>query len=100
MDKISSEKDRLIEDLNNSKGLYFRLKYYFYVLTNNFLRTYILEQISKLENELKNLIQEAGKKVKLEIENVKIIYKNKLREANAEIEILRTVDIIISFVIT
>ncbi|XP_025413374.1 sporulation-specific protein 15-like isoform X2 [Sipha flava] len=67
MDKISSEKDRLIEDLNNSK-----------------------EQISKLENELKNLIQEAGKKVKLEIENVKIIYKNKLREANAEIEILRT----------
>lgn len=98
MDKTCSEKDRLIEDLNNSKGIYFRLKYYLRILTNNLFRTYISEQISKLENDLKNLIQEAGKKVKFEVENVRTMYKNKLREANTEIEVLRAVCIIIIFV--
>lgn len=47
----------------------------------------------RLENELKKLILEAGKKVNLEIEQVKKMYKEKLRESNVEIEFLRTVRI-------
>ncbi|XP_060842329.1 putative leucine-rich repeat-containing protein DDB_G0290503 isoform X4 [Rhopalosiphum padi] len=48
------------------------------------------EKIVKLENEITNLIQEAGTKVNLEVEKVKTCYKDKLREANVEIEFLRT----------
>lgn len=54
----------------------------------------ISEKNVKLENELTNLIQEAGTKVNLEVDKVKTMYKAKLREANVEIEFLRTVCII------
>lgn len=40
---------------------------------------------------LKNLMQESGKKVNLEVEKIKTMYKNKLREANDKIESLRMV---------
>ncbi|XP_060871625.1 putative leucine-rich repeat-containing protein DDB_G0290503 [Metopolophium dirhodum] len=67
MEKTYSEKDKLVMDLKKSN-----------------------EKIVKLENELTNLIQEAGTKVNLEVEKVKTLYKDKLREANVEIEFLRT----------
>ncbi|XP_060841839.1 putative leucine-rich repeat-containing protein DDB_G0290503 isoform X1 [Rhopalosiphum padi] len=67
VEKTYSEKDKLLTDLKNSN-----------------------EKIVKLENELTNLIQEAGTKVNLEVEKVKTCYKDKLREANVEIEFLRT----------
>lgn len=53
----------------------------------------ILEEIKTLKNELKTLIQEAGKKVNLEVEKVKTMYKDKLHQTNMEIEFLRTVRI-------
>lgn len=99
VEKLCSEKDQLMEDLNNSKGMYFRFNYYFYISTNNIPHVYNLEQISRLENKLKNLIQETEKKVRLEVENVKTTYKNKLREANVEIEALRSVCLRTIFVI-
>lgn len=59
---------------------------------NNFFRIlYFLEEIVRLENELQNLIVETGKRVHLEINKVKTLYKDKLRESNVEIEFLRTV---------
>ncbi|XP_060842330.1 putative leucine-rich repeat-containing protein DDB_G0290503 isoform X5 [Rhopalosiphum padi] len=67
VEKTYSEKDKLLTDLKNSN-----------------------EKIVKLENEITNLIQEAGTKVNLEVEKVKTCYKDKLREANVEIEFLRT----------
>ncbi|XP_026809526.1 tropomyosin-like [Rhopalosiphum maidis] len=67
VEKIHSEKDKLLTDLKKSN-----------------------EKIVKLENELTNLIQEAGTKVNLEVEKVKTCYKDKLREANVETEFLRT----------
>ncbi|XP_029342112.1 putative leucine-rich repeat-containing protein DDB_G0290503 [Acyrthosiphon pisum] len=67
IEKTYSEKDKLVMDLKKSN-----------------------EKIVKLENELTNLIQEAGTKVNLEVEKVKTMYKDKLREANVEIEFLRT----------
>ncbi|XP_022178218.1 myosin-1-like isoform X2 [Myzus persicae] len=67
VEKTYSEKDKLVTDLQQST-----------------------EKIVKLENELTNLIQEAGTKVSLEVEKVKAMYKDKLREANVEIEFLRT----------
>lgn len=50
-----------------------------------------LEEITRLENELKNLVQESGTKVSLEVEKIKTMYKDRLREANVEIESLQTV---------
>lgn len=65
-----------------------------------FLRAAFSEEITRLENELKSLIHEAGVKVNLEVEKVKTMYKDKLREANIEIESLRTVRPIYYFVTT
>jgi len=48
----------------------------------------IVEEIVRLENELKNLIQEAGAKVNSEVNEVKTMYKDKLRDANVQIEVL------------
>ncbi|XP_050053837.1 uncharacterized protein LOC114129145 isoform X3 [Aphis gossypii] len=67
VEKTHSEKDKLLTDLKKSN-----------------------ENIAKLENELANLIQQAGTKVNLEVDKVKTMYKAKLREANVEIEFLRT----------
>ncbi|KAF0759020.1 protein BCAP-like isoform X1 [Aphis craccivora] len=67
VEKTHSEKDKLLTDLKKSN-----------------------ENIAKLENELTSLIQEAGTKVNLEVDKVKTMYKAKLREANVEIEFLRT----------
>lgn len=67
VEKTHSEKDKLLTDLKKSN-----------------------ENIGKLENELVSLIQEAGTKVNLEVDKVKTMYKAKLREANVEIEFLRT----------
>jgi len=61
------------------------------LLINDFYFIFILDEIVRLENELRNLIQESGTKVNLEVEKVKTMYKDKLREANVEIEFLRTV---------
>uniref|UniRef100_A0A2S2NL07 Uncharacterized protein n=1 Tax=Schizaphis graminum TaxID=13262 RepID=A0A2S2NL07_SCHGA len=71
VEKTHSERDKLLTDLKKSN-----------------------EKIFKLENELTNLIQEAGTKVNLEMEKVETCYKDKLREANVEIECLRTVCIL------
>ncbi|XP_025202870.1 putative leucine-rich repeat-containing protein DDB_G0290503 [Melanaphis sacchari] len=67
VEKTYSEKDKLLTDLKESN-----------------------EKIEILENELSNVIQEAGKKVSSAVEKVKTMYKDKLREANVEIEFLRT----------
>lgn len=53
----------------------------------------------RLENELKKIILEAGKKVNLEIEQVKTMYKDKLYKTNAEIEVLRKVRITVVIMI-
>ncbi|VVC35378.1 Hypothetical protein CINCED_3A004784 [Cinara cedri] len=67
VDKTYSEKERLATDLKIAN-----------------------EEIEKLKNELKTLIQEAGKKVNLEVEKVKTMYKDKLHQTSVEIEFLRT----------
>lgn len=61
------------------------IQYFFRVLTS------VLGEIVRLEEELKDTIQEAGKRVNMEVTKVKNLYKDKLREANVEIEFLRTV---------
>lgn len=53
----------------------------------------ISEELSQLETTLKNLMDESGKKINLEVEKIKTMYKNKLREANNNIESLRIVRI-------
>lgn len=60
---------------------------------NNGYHTCISEELTRLETTLKNLMHESGKKVNLEVEKIKAIYKNKLREANDKIESLRMVRI-------
>lgn len=44
-------------------------------------------------------MQESGKKVNLEVEKIKTMYKNKLREANDKVESLRMVGIRIKTII-
>lgn len=73
-DKTCLEKEQLVKDLQKSN-----------------------DEITRLGNELKNVIQEAGTKVHLEVKNVKSMYKDKLREADIAIESLRTENQISSY---
>lgn len=100
VEKTYSEKDALKNDLKKSNGKYNLSNFKMHVVTvwiliNIIQITLILEKIVNLEKELTNLIQESGTKISLEAEKVKTMYKDKLREANVEIEFLRTVRIII-----
>lgn len=61
-------------------------------LANSRTICFLLDEISRLEKELKNLIVDAGNKVGVEVEKVKLIYHTKLQEANTETQRLQLVE--------